>query len=459
MRKKISWIISTILVAFLTIMPLYSCFYHGVFSWHISTQGYWRDFFEIFIAFVLIMGLGTFAKNLRGFFIVFIGGLFLLSFGTLIPVIVGYLFIESISIIGKAFNDKIFRNEYTKSIDFFSGSIFLGAIFLVFSLLGLGSIEWLRIAWIIIVCIALLIEAKNISISDLFITKIITKINSFSNLEWYCIAPLIFILLLAFTRINTHLEFDSSWYALYPDKNLFGEKSFFEFLGYTGFVYYYPKFKELLFAPISGLKVPGYLIAPNIWLVVLMIDETIRFIKRKTKNLNNGFVLLVVSLLYSTMAIIGTAGTAKSDTLGYFYLLICWVCFETFLDKFDFKYLWLALSAGIIPFGVKYTHYIWALCLVSIYALYTIYQLLKNKKQFKDCVAGCIVIGLTLFDVAVILFRTLYITGLPFGRIGIGFLNKIGIYGSELFQFSESTNLPSVFEPKRIFNESVNYFV
>lgn len=468
MMKIKKYVLFTLLILFI-LLPIYSDYIIGPFHWHISIWPFWRDAAEMFIYMMSITLTGLISKKLRFFAIIFWGSLYLISIGTFLQVLISYFFIEIILFIGRTVNRLLLSDKFGFGVDFLMGTIVLGTSYIVLSLLGLGTIDDLRICTIILVFICFCVSINHIEINNFMCVRFSQYVNGLSRKEFGIILILVFSFLLSFARINTHLEYDSSWYALYTDKNLFGGKSFYDFLGYTGFIYYYPKFKELLFAPLSGLKIAGYLIAPNLWIMIIMIHESYRYIKNKLYKVNKmeeNIVLLIVALIYTTMAICGIAGTAKSDTLSFVYVLISWIYFDKFMENKSLKCLAISLSAGIMSYTVKYTSYLWTTILLIVFCVSILRVLLK--KTFLITESGCcdtnqegariwkwrewLILLFSLFILFGILYRTYLITGLPFGREGLAFLKRIGFKGKDLFNFDENSTFPSVFLPERMVN-------
>lgn len=446
--KKI--LLFVLMIPFIT-LPIYSYYVLGVFSWHISVVAFWNDAFELTIYLCILFFLGMFFDDSRGAIILIVSCTYLLSIGTLLQVIVAYAFVEGIILIGRVYSIRILRNDYSDGFNFVIGSIVLGIIDIMLSLIGIGTINDLRIAYIVAVLIFIMWGKKDIHGSDLLIAKGDRYLKTLSKRQFILLIPIVACVLLAFARVNTHIESDSSWYALYTDKNLFGENSFYDFLGYTGFIYYYPKFKELLMAPISGLRIAGYLIAPNIWIMILMVIETYKFLKLRIRDIKEEMLIVTVSLIYTTMAIIGTAGTAKSDTLGYLFILVCWIGFNRFIMEKDYNLLVISIASAIMSYTVKYTHYVWTTVILFSFLVYLFFLYYKKKVQKPHEIKNVIpLVVMSVLVLAGILWRTIKITGFPFGRIGIGILEKIGFNGKALFEFDEASNMPSVFLPIRI---------
>lgn len=435
------------------LLPLYSFFIVGVFSWHISVKEYWNDLLEIAVYVSLIGLLGLLFKEKRSVILFFVAGIYLISVGTFVPICSSYCYIECICIVGNVVLN-VFNYKLAHIYTFLVGSVVVGAVFIAASVIGVGTIDDLRYIFIVLILIIFVISKNKINLKESYLAKISDFVKTLNKQEWLIFVYIVAVGLLAFSRVNTHIESDSSWYALYTDKNLFGDKSFYDFLGYTGFIYYYPKFKELLMAPITGLGEAGYLISSNLWLLVFMADETFRYIRKKCSQ-NRSSAIFIVAMIYSTMVVVGTAGTAKSDTLGYLYLLLCWISFDEFVVSKKDEYLWFSVAAGILPIAVKYTHYLWMLCMFVGFASKLITMRFRGDlpklKTNNLYIGGGLILG-ALSIIVGVTSRTILLTGLPFGRLALNLVNDLGFNGRTLFQYSANTELPSVFKPERIIN-------
>ena len=75
------------------LLPLYSYFIKGVFSWHISVPAYWNDAFEIGAISLIIFVLGAFCAEIRILIVLIVGGGYLASMGTLFQVVTAYAYL------------------------------------------------------------------------------------------------------------------------------------------------------------------------------------------------------------------------------------------------------------------------------------------------------------------------------------------------------------------------------
>lgn len=427
------------------VLPVYFQFVVGTFRWHITNSALWRDAAELAMYIVVMLLLGILSSKMRFYTMMILGIIYFLSFGTLGSIIVSYLYIELLLFVGRTIGKSFLKKDYESGVEFVLGTCVWGTGALLLSFINLGTIGCLRVYSFVLLIFCLVLMRDNLNERKFLIVKFSNFLSILSKREYVVVTLFYSIMMVAFARINTFLESDSCWYALNVDKCLFGNNSFLDNLGYTSFVYYYPKFKELLFAPISGLKIPGYLIAANLWILVIICKEIYLFIERKTDRI---VAILVTELICSTVSIIGIAGTAKSDILSYFYMFMAFVCFEYYLAKHKKCYLYIAITSAILSYTTKLTAYLFMslmginfiVCLLRKRGKLESYREKKEKEIIFVFVASFILFG--------ILYRTFILTGFPLYPIGAEFFEKIGFRGKQLF--GTTIDFVPVFEPQRI---------
>lgn len=445
-----------ILIAFVLmipflVIPFYSEFIDGVFIWHVSQPALWKDLVELGVYIGVLIALGSLFQNIRAILIYIVPALYLLSMGTLLQTIVAYIYVEFLILVGRSLGQLLFKKKYCTGVQFLIGTIVWGFGAIILSLLKHGTINELRVYTIVLLIVSLIVVRNRFEIKDLLCVEFYTYIKKSTRCEFLLNVLFISFLMIAFARVNTYIESDSLWYGIYTEQNLFGENSFYDFLGYTGFIYYYPKFRELLVAPLSGLKIPGYVIAPNLWIMIIMVKETYQYMKDELNGKKNQ-ALLGSILVFTTLCIIGISGTAKSDTLSYFYMLLFFILINKFIKGEENTYLYLALSSIVMSYSTKYTSYLFA-TLMILTLIVPVIRIIK-RNEFIQVVrnkGGWILLGSSLFVLAGIIFRTLLLTGYPFFRVGIGTLNEIGFTAKPYFDVDPDYYPHNTFEPFRLF--------
>lgn len=260
----------------------------------------------------------------------------------------------------------------------------------------------------------------------------------------------VFVMLISCARVNTMIESDSSWYALYTDKCLFGEHSFYDYLGYTTFVHYYPKFKELLMAPLTGLGLAGYLISANLWIMLICVIEVYDFLKRIIKE-SQIQILCILFLIFSSVCIIGISCTAKSDTLCYLYTLMLIIYFIKFLRSKEQVFLGIALTAGIMSYTVKYTAFLFSTLILFVILVTLLYLFLYKKARLEKPNLLCSILVLSACFIFIgIIYRTYKLTGYPTYREGKNVWDALGFQAKLYFNVDASYKPGPVIDPSRI---------
>ncbi len=453
--KKNKWLcicISLIAIVF-AFFPVYSAMVKGVFRWHISQPALWKDALELVIYLFVILISAVFKKNQKGMITLIVGAVYLLSVGTLSQCIVSYVYIEIILCIGRSFLSVFTKCKklYSVGIHFLTGTIVWGTLAIILSLLKHGTINELRVLTVILLIVSLTVSKSNPSLEDILIVRYVKWLNRMGWSEFALHLLFFTAMLISCARVNTHIESDSAWYALPVDKCLFGDNSFYDYLGYSSFVYYYPKFKELLMAPISGLGLAGYLTTSNLWIMIICMMEVYDFLTERIKR-NRTQVLGVVCLIFSTPCIMGISDTAKSDAISYLYMVMLIFYFARFVQEKDWTLLWISMASGIMSYTVKYTSFLFSTLIFFIMVIVLCYELLVKKIQWEKMDKLWIfMIICSCFILAGILYRTYVLTGYPTYSAGKTTWDKIGFSAKPYFDMNVGTKSPYVWEWKRLF--------
>lgn len=450
--KRIAiYIILSVTAIFFLLSPVYSLFIDGIYHWHIIQPELWRDGLELFIYIMLILIISLVADRIKGLVVLAAVSIYLLSTGTLLQCIVSYLYIEVIILIGRSFLAVLFKREreYSAGVCFLAGSICWGTVAIAMSLLGVGTIVDLRVMTVVLVLAAVLLSRNQKE--HILVIQYLKYMNRSGRKEFLVNIFFVLIMMISCARVNTHIEFDSYWYALYTDKCLFGERSFYDYLGYTDFVYYYPKFKELLMAPISGLGLPGYLISANLWITVLSCIEAYQYMRTQNVKGNKIQVLSVLYLIFSTVCIIGISGTAKSDAISYLYILMLILYIARYFQQGEQVFLWISVASGIMSYTVKYTSFLFSTLIFTLAAVTMIHFWRgRERRRQKFCWQGLLFVLLALFIFGGVLYRTYKLTGYLTYREATGIWQALGFEGKPYFDALIADKPDNVMEPGRI---------
>lgn len=452
-RKSIllQMILSLTAVSFIVI-PAFSAFVEGDLREFLTKPNLQRDAVELAVYALALFFLSLLARRKKGIIILAVAMIYLLSMGTLSQCIVSYVYIEILLYIGRSFLTLFLKGERTESagVSFLAGSMVWGTAAVIMSLLGAGTIEELRILTIGLFLTALLNPGSRIAIDDILVVRYIKYLNDNKGIELLANLFFILIMMISCARVNTYVDYDSYWYALYTDKCLFGDNSFYDFLGYMDFVYYYPKFKELLMAPISGLGLPGYLISVNLWIMVLCVIEVYHFLTESIRE-NRIQIFSVLYLLFSTVCIVGISGTAKSDALSYLYMLILILYFVRYNRTGTPFFLWISFSAGLMSYTVKYTSFLFSTLVFIVIFIVMVRRGASGKIKLTGMrKSGIVLLLLAAFVLGGILYRTYVLTGYPTYREAKGVWDAAGFQAMPYFGAEISEKPENVFLPGRI---------
>jgi len=231
------------------------------------------------------------------------------------------------------------------------------------------------------------------------------------------ISSFIWVVILAmFAKANIVVCYDSIWYGLRPENVLIGPNSFFDHLGYTFNVYYYPKLFELFLLPISNLSDYNFIYSGNIYFLILLFITIYSFLK--SFKINTKWALIGVALIATIPVVSNFAVTAKPDIFVTFLMLFGAFNFWKWIENKKNKHFWLGLSAVALCFGSKYTSFAYGPFLVLGAIMGGIKSgalkiFISNLKKLSNNQHVGVLIGSILVVIG-ISYRTYVLTGYPF---------------------------------------------
>lgn len=432
-----------LLTALFILSPVYDMFIDGVFSWHVSLNIFWRDLLELFLYGMFMAGLGVlFRPQRRILWIVLAGSIYLLSIGNVIgPVVVGYLYIQILLIIGMSL-EALFVESLPahyhgtrKDTALVLGIALWSFCAVIISLLGHGTIEELRWFTVMLFVFSMLNPKYHWTKNQMLGYELMAETRACDKKRYIVIVFYVMLFLLCFSRISSFIDSDSKWYALSPQYSLVGEHSFYDFLGYTCFVHYYPKLKELLFLPVSNLfggTNPGYIVAPNVWFFFILISSVIGFLRLHLKK-HDTLIFLLVLLPLNTVAINGIATTAKSDILSLFLMTTGFICLIEYFRAREGFLAVIGLIAFLLSYGTKPTCFLFSTITLLSFLICAIVKKIKARElYFLKKLWPLLLIGLG--SIAGVTFRTVKLTGYPTYREGTGAWELLGFQAKQYFK-------------------------
>lgn len=335
----------------------------------------------------------------------------------LLPVLTVYLYIEIIFFIGKTLLIKL--NQYKEKClfsiinSFMVGFSIWSICALLLSILGQGTFWDLRILTLVLLSISIIFNRQFSLVSyELFV-----KFHSASNFLKIGSLFIWILVLIQFAKSNSALDYDSIWYGLRPEQVLIGQNSFFDSLGLSMYVHYYPKLFELFLAPISNLGDHSFIYAgTTIFLFLLYLLIYLFF---KTVNLSENKSILYTGLLASIPAICNMASTAKTDIFTTFFIVLVGYYLFLWIHKKSGLYFILSLCAAFISFGGKLTSYLYVPLLYIGFLIAIICFKKMNKHLLIDLVSvkkhkmGSILLIVSILVWLLVCYRTLKLTGYP----------------------------------------------
>jgi len=432
-------IVIILLTIIFTVIPFYNIVIKGVYHWHITQPEFWQGGLEILIFIFFSFILSHKCESKMNTILLLFGAIYLSMNGVIIPFMTVYIYFEILHYIGFTILN-IKKGECINRIieNFIAGISVWGVFAIICSLLKIGTFNDLRIMTLalLIICIILNNKKKYYSLFNYF-NDFINK-NNKNSLSKISIIVLTFLVLALIAKTNTTQDYDSLWYGLRPEHVLIGSHSFYDYLGYSAFVYYYPKLMELLFLPISNLGDYSFIIIGNVFVYILLIVCLYRIFNNMFKNINKdanykfNLITWIILVIATIPAITGITDSAKPDILGCFLTICAFMFFTEFLsDKKKNEFLILAIVSLILATGTKLTYILWGGLLFFV-IIYILILLIYKKEislsdfKFKKFKNVYLVTFSSIFFILGIHYRTLKLTGYP---LYPSFLNVFNVFG------------------------------
>ena len=416
---------------------------YGVYGWHIIQPESIQGGIELVAIFTISIILVLYMKNklISTLGILGLSLIYLKAHQVLIPVLTAAIYLEVILFFGRAVI-KFLKIGNRKGIKFVFDSLVVGIVSwgilaISLSLLGFGTILALKVLTISVFFISLFSkEYKPFSLS---------AIMSFSKSNTYQKTGFIFvwlIVLLQFAKSNTALDYDSLWYGLRPEKVLFGAESFYDNLGMTIFVHYYPKLYELLLAPISNLGDYSFIYSVTTFLLLFIYILIYSFFRELKINRLNATIF--TCLLASIPAIANMGSTAKTDIFTSLFIVLSAYYLYQWAKYQHIDNLYYALISALISLGGKLTGYLYIpLLFLGVIISLIVYKKF-NRKLFKGILdnKGLLLMLFTSVGLWIlILYRTLKLTGYPIYPVAPGLWKLLGF--DLKYPFNQSVDLMS----------------
>lgn len=430
--NKIKAVVLVLITSILTIIPFYNLIIAGVYQWHVRQPEFIEGGIELIILAVALI-VAWYLLNKKRFVLpaLFLTSIYLSSNGVIIPVVVVCIYFLIIVGIGYLFQ----KNESSEALNliifksFVLGTSIWGCSAILCSLIGLGTINDLRIMTLVLFSVAVVYSGryrKKISFIKEF-ERIVNWENE-SLIEIALISIIIIIIAGLCVKTNTAQDYDSLWYGLRSQYVLVGENSFYDNLGYLTYVYYYPKFSELLLLPLSDLGDYSFIQCSNILLFMVTIFALYEYVKNNVLKENKKLQLAIVVSIASIPAFANISATAKGDILGFLFVFLAFVFFDEYRRNNNEQLIAYALCSLFLCTTTRLTYLLWGGILFLWILGCILIQRFKNNKTigvirlFNNNIFLAIN---TIITVVGVHYRTYKLTGYVIYPTAVGVWNRV----------------------------------
>lgn len=432
------------LILFLLISVKY-LFMGEIYNWQLSDPFFTRSL-AASICVIFVSQLIAY-KFQRGFFGALVVLCIFLSWqAVIVPYVTVLLYFEGIVFIGSTLRSRTETKEKYEPdliLDLITGMSCWGAAAIVSSLLGFGTIVHLRIMTVGILILCAIINREQRKLGNTILGNV-NRLYQQNKGDWKWMLALNLLLVLGCmlaARTNNSVDFDSVWYLLKPEHFLIGEHSFYDYLGYSGYVYYYPKLFELFMLPVSGLGDYSFIQIGNVFFYYFLSIAITQGMSRRS-----GHKRLLPCLAIMSVPVVTALGvSAKPDMMGAFLTVTTVVLFLRFIESHDRKFVFYSLVCLALSTGTKVTFLAWGGLVFLCILVYFIFRIKENRKadsgekKYKGEIPWVLITALIL--IAGIHYRTLLLTGYPVYPVGIGIWDKLGFTPTDVSRgFSANSN-------------------
>lgn len=436
LKYKTALISSSILLLTLSfqIIPFYNVFLTSVYRRQSGRPSFYEGGLELIALFLFLCWSERFIKRKSLILLALLSGIFLYLrlHHVDLPVLASLIYLEVIISFG-FFLQSFLNIEPNHQGEGYISAFIIGctawlSLATLISVFGFGTIGNLRI-----LTIALAVICFYRSQNTLASVKVYKFYVTGSLFEKYNFLFLAIIILSLYAKTNVAFDSDSIWYGLRPEHVLFGNSSFFQNLGFTAVVFYYPKLAELFFAPLSGLGDFSFILGVNIFLFMMVLLTAYQFINKICHN--SKYSLLGVSLIACTPALANISTTAKSDVFSIFFILSSAYFLYQYYNESKYQYLSLGIAAGILATGGKLTSLPYtALLFIGIIFVIILRYFFQKRHTLHPTppksiqIHEIIFVILSMIPVIATYVRTYNITGFPIRAFKLAFMENYWKY-------------------------------
>lgn len=219
------------------------------------------------------------------------------------------------------------------------------------------------------------------------------------------------VVLAVMARSNTVVFYDSIWYGMRPDRVLFGPTGFYDYLGLTTQVQYYPKLYELLISPLQGWGDASFAIGFGVC-CLLFLSAAVYALARSfgmSSWISVGLAIATAAL----PAVAGTAETTKGDLLASAFVLMAIVALKFSRDREDPSFLTDVIVFALLASATRLSVLPWLAILFVLFLFFLLQHMYRNPgkvvawlKSWDSCL-----IAVALLAFGLVHYRTWLLTG------------------------------------------------
>lgn len=431
LKKYWKIILYAIIGCLFVFLPFYNIIINGTYTPYLKNDPIFQGGIEVvFFAFITLISMRLFEKKAH-IVLIFFSCLYLSMAAVIVPVVIVGMYFEMLCYIGSSFNS-LKKIEHSKNIalNFVSGISIWGTTSIVASLLNRGTINHLRIVTISLLIVSFVISNKKNYIPLVIRLKNFVAAGNENKYFRYVVVVITFVLLILFAKTNYAIEWDSMHYGLKPELTLIGEESFYNYLGLSCFVHYYPKLWELLFSPLSDLGDYSFLLSVNIFNLLIICYILYEILSIFLSKISVEEKLFVIAIIISIPAVANISVTTKPDILGLLLFLFAFYEIINWMHTKEIRNFTFCMIALLLSTGTKLTYLLWGgilfLFSIGLFLQYSIKNtgILYQLKKLKS-IDICLVVTSFVFSLGVH-YRTFKLTGYPTYPTGISFYRKLG---------------------------------
>ena len=250
------------------------------------------------------------------------------------------------------------------------------------------------------------------------------------------LAMLSIVVLAVMARSNSVIFYDSIWYGMRPDRVLFGPTGFYDYLGLTTQVHYYPKLYELLISPLQEWNDTSFAIGFGV--CCLMFFSAAVYSLAKSFGMSSWISIGLAIAMTALPAVAGTAETTKGDLLASAFVLMAIVALKFSRDREDPSFLTDVIVFALLASAARLSVLPWLAILFVLFFFCLSWQTYRSPQKVVTWLKSwdsCL-IAMALLAFGLVHYRTWLLTGTPivtndstqklFDALGFGLKYPIG---------------------------------